>query len=255
MTDTRSHTALVLGGSSGLGRASAAALLAAGSRVLVTSRDAGRAAEVARELGAGASGIALDLADPAAIAAALPELAGLEIDQLVLNSGGPAPSTASELTTEALRTAMEQLLFAHITLTKALLPGMLENGWGRIVAIGSSGVQSPIPTLAVSNIGRAALAAYLKSLAGDVADRGVTVNMVLPGRIATARVAALDEAAARKSGRSPDEVAAQSAARIPANRYGDPAEFGAAVSFLASEQAAYITGEQLRVDGGMVGSY
>jgi 3-oxoacyl-[acyl-carrier protein] reductase len=209
----------------------------------------------AEELGAGASGIALDLADPAAVASALPELAGLGIDQLVLNSGGPAPATASELTTEALRTALEQLLFARITVTRALLPAMLDHGWGRVVAIGSSGVQSPIPSLAASNVGRAALAAYLKSLAGEVAGRGVTVNMVLPGRVATARTAALDEAAAHRSGRGVDRVAAESAARIPAGRYGDPAEFGAAVAFLAGEQASYITGEQLRVDGGLVGSY
>jgi 3-oxoacyl-[acyl-carrier protein] reductase len=249
------HSALVLGGSSGLGRASAIALAAAGSRVVITSRDADRATAAAAVIGPDVAGIALDLADPAALQGALSSLVELGVDQVVLNSGGPAPATASELEPDALRSALDQLLFAHIAVVRALLPGMLDAGWGRIVGIGSSGVQSPIPTLAASNIGRAALAAYLKSLAGDVASRGVTVNMVLPGRIATARVASLDQAAAERSGSSADAVAAASAARIPVGRYGAPAEFGAAVAFLASDAASYVTGEQLRVDGGMVGSY
>lgn len=250
-----SHTALVLGGSSGLGRASAAAIAAAGSHVIITSRDADRASAVASELGSNVSGIALDLAAPDAVDAALSSLSARGVDQLVLNSGGPAPATASQITPDALRVALDQLLFAHVSVVRALLPGMLDAGWGRIVAIGSSGVQSPIPTLAASNIGRAALAAYLKSLAGDVAANGVTVNMVLPGRIATDRVASLDAAAADRSGSSAAEVAAASAARIPAGRYGEPSEFGAAVAFLASDAASYVTGEQLRVDGGMVSSY
>jgi 3-oxoacyl-[acyl-carrier protein] reductase len=248
-------TALVLGGSSGLGRASAAAIAASGSTVVITSRDAARASAVASELGPNVSGIALDLASPDAVEAALPSLTALGVDQLVLNSGGPAPATASEITPDALRAALDQLLFAHVSIVRALLPGMLDAGWGRIVAIGSSGVQSPIPTLAASNVGRAALAAYLKSLAGDVAGKGVTVNMVLPGRIATDRVASLDAAAADRAGKSTEDVAAASAARIPAGRYGAPEEFGAAVAFLASDAASYVTGEQLRVDGGLVSSY
>jgi 3-oxoacyl-[acyl-carrier protein] reductase len=116
-------------------------------------------------------------------------------------------------------------------------------------------VQQPIPTLTASNVGRAALAAYLKTLAGAVAADGVTVNMVLPGRIATDRLASLDRAAAERTGRSVEDTAAASRAAIPTGRYGDPAEFGAVVAFLASAQAAYVTGEQVRVDGGLVGGY
>ena len=116
-------------------------------------------------------------------------------------------------------------------------------------------MRQPIPTLTASNVGRAALAAYLKTLAGTVARDGVTVNMVLPGRVDTDRVAQLDRAAADRTGVTPEASRASSEAAIPAGRYGDPAEFGAVVAFLASQQAAYVTGEQVRVDGGLVGAY
>jgi 3-oxoacyl-[acyl-carrier protein] reductase len=128
-------------------------------------------------------------------------------------------------------------------------------GWGRVVAIGSSGVQQPIPTLTASNVGRAALAAYLKTLAGAVARDGVTVNMVLPGRIDTDRVAQLDQGAAERTGRDVDAVRNAAEDAIPVGRYGEPAEFGAVVAFLAGQQAGYVTGEQVRCDGGMVAGY
>ena len=129
---------------------------------------------------------------------------------------------------------------------------MREAGWGRIIAVGSSSVQQPNPILAGSNVGRAALAAYLKSLAGDVARDGVTVNMVLPGRIDTDRVASLDRFSAEGIGSTPDAVRAASQAGIPLGRYGRPEEFAAVVTFLAGVPASYVTGEQVRCDGGMV---
>jgi 3-oxoacyl-[acyl-carrier protein] reductase len=132
---------------------------------------------------------------------------------------------------------------------------MQERGWGRIVGVGSSGIQQPIEGLALSNTSRAALAGYLKSLASEVATSGVTVNMVLPGRIDTNRVASLDQGRAEKTGSTPEEVRRGAEAGIPVGRYGTPDEFAAAVVFLASGAASYITGEQLRVDGGMVRSY
>lgn len=123
------------------------------------------------------------------------------------------------------------------------------------VRAGPGGVAEPIPGLAQSNAGRAALAGYLKTLAGEVAAHGVTVNMVLPGRIATERSAQVDAASAQRRGRDAAQVRAEIEAAIPARRYGDPAEFAAVAAFLASDRASYITGSQVRVDGGMAHSY
>jgi len=132
---------------------------------------------------------------------------------------------------------------------------MRERGWGRVIAVGSSGVQQPIERLALSNVGRAALAGYLKTLAGEVAGDGVTVNMVLPGRIDTDRVSALDAATAERTGATVEQVRTRSESAIPAGRYGTPDEFAAVVLFLASNAASYVTGEQIRCDGGMVRAY
>jgi 3-oxoacyl-[acyl-carrier protein] reductase len=259
--DLRLRHALVLGGTSGLGRACAGALADAGASVTVASRDAGRADAVAAELaGSGHRGIAVDLSIlnvGADGADALYDLLadGPRVDILVLNSGGPPPGRAVDVDAAAVAAALQSLLFAQITVVRSVLPGMTSAGWGRIVAIGSSGVQQPIPTLALSNTGRAALAAYLKSLAADVAHQGVTVNMVLPGRIGTGRVASLDASRAEATGTTVEEVVAASRASIPAGRYGEPAEFAAALRFLCSPAASYVTGVQLRADGGMVGSY
>jgi 3-oxoacyl-[acyl-carrier protein] reductase len=140
-------------------------------------------------------------------------------------------------------------------LVAQVLPGMRERGWGRIVAIGSSGVQQPLENLALSNLGRASLAAYLKTLSREVAADGVTVNMVLPGRIDTDRVAALDRGRAEREGTDAANVRAQSEAAIPTRRYGRPEEFGAVVAFLCGAAASYVTGEQIRCDGGLVGSF
>ena len=248
--------ALVLGSTAGLGRASAEALAAEGAHVVVVGRRRELVDELAGSLPS-ATGVVADLtgADaPATIAAAAREVRG-SVDVLVLNGGGPPPGTADAFTVEAAQAAFDLLLKQHVALVGELLPAMREAGWGRIVAIGSSGVQQPIPTLTASNVGRAALAAYLKTLAGAVARDGVTVNMVLPGRIDTDRVAQLDQAAADRTGRSPAEVRTASEEAIPVGRYGQPAEFGAVVAFLASQQAAFVTGEQVRCDGGMVAGY
>jgi 3-oxoacyl-[acyl-carrier protein] reductase len=248
------RTALVCSSTAGLGLAVARALAGEGARVAVTGRDAERAARAAAELGAGAFGLAADAADPAAadaLADAVLERAG-GADILVLNGPGPAPSRAAELGPEAVHEAVALLTGYQVRLVQRLLPGMLERGWGRIVAVGSSGVVAPIPNLAASNLGRAALAGYLKTLAAEVAASGVTVNLVLPGRIATDRVAALDQAAARRTGSTVEQVEARSRAAIPAARYGTAEEFGAVVAFLSSMQASYVTGCALRCDGGMV---
>ncbi len=248
--------AVVLGSTSGLGRASAVALADEGAHVVVV----GRRKELVDELAASlpsAAGVVADLADadaPAAIAEAARSAFG-RIDVLVLNGGGPTPGTAPDLTAEGARAATDLLLTPHVAMVGEVLPAMREAGWGRIVAIGSSGVQQPIPTLTSSNVGRAALAAYLKTLAGAVAADGVTVNMVLPGRIDTDRVASLDEAAAGRAGTDVATARANAEKTIPVGRYGDPDEFASVVTFLSSSRAAYVTGEQVRCDGGLVAGY
>jgi len=135
-----------------------------------------------------------------------------------------------------------------------VLPGMRERGWGRILAIASSGVVQPIPNLVISNALRSSIVGWSKTLASEVAKDGVTVNLVLPGRIQTDRVEELDAANAKAQGRSVEDIAAAARAAIPAGRYGRVEEFADVVCFLASEQASYITGSMIRVDGGAVRS-
>jgi 3-oxoacyl-[acyl-carrier protein] reductase len=255
-TGLRDRTVLVPGSTSGLGLACARQFAAEGARVVL----AGRRAEVAEAEAArlpAAVGLGVDLTEPgaaerlhdAAVAAYGP------VDVLVLNGGGPAPGTAADATPEQVADAVHALLLQQQRLVRAVLPAMRERGWGRIVAIGSSGVQQPLAGLALSNTGRAALAGYLKTLAAEVARDGVTVNMVLPGRIDTDRVAALDRVRADRAATTPEQVRAASEGSIPAGRYGRPEEFASAVVYLASEAASYVTGVQLRCDGGLVGSY
>lgn len=243
------RTALVCASTGGLGEATARALAAEGAKVIVSGRRGDRARRIASEL-PGAMGVEADLlADggPESLAAT----AG-DIDILVLNGPGPKPGTAAGTTADDVSAAVDTLVRPQQRLVSLALPGMRARGWGRILAIGSSGVVSPLPNLAMSNLGRAALAGYLKTLAAEVAADGVTANLLLPGRIATERVAALDAAAAERAGTSVAEAERRSREAIPAGRYGRPDEFGAVAAFLCGEPAAYVTGVALRCDGGLV---
>ena len=252
----KGRTALVLGATSGIGAAVARGLGSEGANVVVVGRRVERAEQVAADLPR-AVAVPADLTDseaPARIVAAAMESFG-HIDILVLNGGGPAPGTASAMGPDQADDAIAALVRPHLALVQEIVPGMSARGWGRIIAVGSSGVQQPIANLAASNVGRAALAGYLKTLSAEVAPSGVTVNMVLPGRIDTDRVAQLDRTDGERAGISPELARARAQAAIPTGRYGTPEEFAAVAVFLASAQASYLTGEQIRCDGGLVGHH
>jgi 3-oxoacyl-[acyl-carrier protein] reductase len=251
--------ALVLGGTGGLGGAAAHALAREGARVAVAGRNAAAAAETAKALAAeGGKALALtwDLGDLSAIEA---NVARIEaelgaIDILVNNTGGPPPTPAAGQPLDLWTRNFQAMVASVIGLTDRVLPGMRERKWGRIVTSTSSGVVAPIPNLAISNALRLSLVGWSKTLSREVAKDGVTVNVIVPGRIATARVATLDGQKAQREGKSVEAVAAESQATIPIGRYGRPEEYGDVIAFLASERAAYMTGSVVRVDGGLIPS-
>jgi 3-oxoacyl-[acyl-carrier protein] reductase len=172
---------------------------------------------------------------------------------LVNNTGGPAagPITAAE--PAAFRAAFEQHLIANQLLAQALLPRMRALGFGRIINVISTSVKQPLPNLGVSNTIRAAVANWAKTLATEVAAQGITVNNVLPGATATGRLFSLIQNKADKTGKATEVVSAEMVQEIPARRFAQPKEIAAAIAFLASEEAAYITGINLPVDGGRTG--
>lgn len=243
--------ALVLGASQGLGKAVALGLAAEGAMVTAAARRPDAIAAWATET---VTPRALDLADRASVAALAEHISATGYDIIVNNSGGPAPGSARAQSDQTWLSAFETMATSLFSLTQAALSAMERNGFGRIVTIGSSGVEQPIPGLALSNGVRLAIVGWSKTLAAEVAPVGITVNMVIPGRIATDRVASLDRARADKTGQSVEEVEMASRAEIPLGRYGTPEEFAAAVAFLCSRQASYITGTILRVDGGLIKS-
>jgi len=245
--------ALVCASTAGLGLAIAEALSTEGARVVISGRREERAREIASRLPRSVA-VPCDVTAPGAaqqLVRESKEALNGDIDIVVLNGPGPKAGTAAGLSAGDLRAAIETLLIFQQEVAELLLPGMCARGWGRVLSVGSSGVLEPIPNLVLSNVGRSALAAYLKTLAGEVAGDGVTVNMLLPGRIDTDRVRALDNARAQREGRAAADVAADSASSLPVGRYGSPAEFGAIGAFLCSQQAGYITGSAIRCDGGM----
>lgn len=249
--------ALVLGASRGLGAAIARTLAREGASVVAAARNTAAIEAWAAELPPEARGRikaeSLDLGDFASVEALLARVrqAG-GADILIGNSGGPPPGEARDTKRDDWLTHFEAMAANLFHIAQAVLPGMTEKGWGRIITIASSGVEQPIPRLALSNGIRSAVIGWSKTLSAEVAARGVTVNVVLPGRIHTERVDQLDQAAATRAGTTPEAAAAASRATIPMGRYGSAEEFADVVAFLASERAGYVTGAKIRIDGGAI---
>lgn len=256
----KGKTAFVLGGGRGLGRGIADALAAEGVDVALASRDKAaleRAVlDITAKTGSRALPLVADLAEQESVQTAFDEAERAlgPVDILVNNSGGPPPSGAGGVDASVWREQFERMVLAIIRLTDVALPGMRRRKWGRILTVASSGVVEPIPALGLSNTLRSALVGWSKTLAQEVACDGITVNVLVPGRIATDRVRALDAHTASQSGAHAQDVTAERAVQIPVGRYGTIAEFGAVAAFLASQKASYVTGSLIRVDGGAMRS-
>ena len=245
--------ALVLGASQGLGQAIAATLAREGAKVIAAARKKDAIADWAQKGGLDITAKHVDLSDPASVEGLISmilEQGGVDI--LVNNAGGPMPGGATTPDRESWNKTFNTMASSLFEITTRLLPNMQEKKWGRILTIGSSGIVQPIPNLALSNTVRAAITAWSRTLADEVAGDGITVNMILPGRIHTGRVDQLDDAAAKRLNTTREQVVKNSLAKIPAGRYGDPQEFADVAAFLVSDRASYVTGSMIRVDGGLI---
>ncbi len=247
--------AVVCGASRGIGFAAAELLAAEGAALVIVSRNAGALESARARLvagGATVSAVAADLAladGPARVVDAVMRTHG-RADVLVTNTGGPVTGSALGHDWTAWQAASELLLRSAVELTRAFVPGMRERQWGRVVGITSIAVKKPVPSLVLSNSLRAAVTGYYRTLADEVAPDGVTVNTVLPGYTATERLDELADATVARTGASRESVFDKWRADTPAARLGTPHEVAAAIAFLASTHAGFITGQAICVDGG-----
>jgi len=255
----RGKVALVAASSKGLGRAVAEELAAEGTHLVICARGKETLEQTAESIrqktGVKVVAVAADASDPVDIArvvkAAFDELG--RVDILVTNSGGPPSGPFESFTLEMWDAATRLLLQSALELTRAVLPGMKERRWGRILNVTSIAAKQPIEGLMLSNSLRAAVIGFARTLANEVAPFGVTVNNLLPGYTRTDRVQELARAAGGKDGASTD-IVSKWEKEIPMGRLGEPREFAALAAFLASERASYITGSSIAVDGGWIRS-
>ena len=254
----KGKVALVAASSRGLGRACAEELALEGAALVLCARESAALEEVATGIRS-ASGVEVlarpvDLSNPAEVDglvdAALEQFG--RVDVLVTNTGGPTAGKFLDLPPDAWDEAVRQNLDSVLNLCRGVLPGMVERGWGRIVNVTSIAVKQPVDNLILSNAVRAAVTGFARTLANEVASKGVTVNNVMPGYTRTRRLEELAEKIGEARGIGPVEAAAEWETQIPMGRLGEPREFAALVAFLASERASYITGTSIPVDGGWI---
>ncbi|GGK27639.1 short-chain dehydrogenase [Caldalkalibacillus thermarum] len=248
---------LVTAASKGLGKASAMALAREGARVIISSRSqealAKAAEEIEQQTGQKVLTIPADVSKPEDVKRLFDEVKKVsdQLFGLVCNAGGPPAGSFLSFTDDDWQRAFETNLLSVVRLVRASVPLMEANG-GRIVAIASSSVKVPIPGLILSNTMRAGVQGLMKTLSIELAEKGILVNTVCPGRIATDRLRALDESRAQREGKTLEEVQQESLKDIPLKRYGEPHEFGQLVAYLLSPANTYLTGSTYMVDGGMV---
>ncbi|GAB5436434.1 SDR family oxidoreductase [Falsiruegeria mediterranea] len=244
--------ALVSASSKGLGLGCAEALAEAGVDLIMTARGADAleaSAEAIRAAhGVSVQTVAADVTTEEGQARVLEAAQGVDI--LVTNAGGPPPGMWSDWDREDFIKALDANMLTPIAFMKALLPGMMDKGWGRVVNITSQSVRAPIAVLGLSNAARTGLTGYVAGTARQVAPNGVTINNLLPGIHSTDRAVSLDSGVAGQQGISLDEAKAAREATIPARRYGTRQEFGAACAFLCSQHAGFIVGQNILLDGG-----
>lgn len=246
--------ALVCASSKGLGKGCAKALADAGVNLVLNARGAEALDETAEHIrknyGVEVTTVAADVSQKDGRAALL-EVAG-DVDILVNNAGGPPPGVWSDWDRDDFIAALDANMLAPIALMKAVLPQMIEKGWGRVVNITSGSVKAPIPQLGLSNSARAGLTGYVAGTSRQVAQHGVTINNMLPGIHATDRAVSLDTGVSKAQGIDIETARAQREATIPARRYGTAEEFGAMCAFLCSQHAGFIVGQNIVLDGGAI---
>ena len=256
----RGKVALVAAASRGLGRAVAEELAAEGASLVLCARGAGPLAEACEQIGRAAGVPVVGAAGDVSLAEDVARIvgAGVErfgrIDILVTNAGGPPAGVFESLTRQDWEAATRLTLTSVLELTRAVLPGMRERRWGRVLNVTSIAVKQPVENLMLSNSLRAAVTGFARTLANEVAADNITVNNLLPGYTRTERVEELARAGAVREGVGVAEIRARWEAEIPMRRLGEPREFAALAAFLASERASYITGTSITVDGGWVRS-
>ncbi|WP_283641092.1 SDR family oxidoreductase [Mesonia mobilis] len=251
----KDKNALICGATGGIGKASALALAEEGVNVTLVARNEDKLKKVLEELdhnqGQNHGYLVADFSEPASLKEKVEEATKTKAYHILLNNtGGPPGGKISEAKTEEFEAAFTQHLICNHILVQALLPGMKERGYGRVINVISTSVKQPLDGLGVSNTIRGAVANWSKTMANELGEFGITVNNILPGATATGRLTDIIKNKANKTGKTEEEVTQAMQSAVPAKRFGQPEELANAVTFLASEAASYINGINVPVDGG-----